>query len=129
MKLKKVSNSYGVIVGLLAGLIAIQFFIKYKTGTENEILSYVILGIALLSALFKSVASGIASIWMAFGMLLGRINGAILLTLVYFLILTPLSWLKKLFSPSDVFTKSKGKDSRFIMRDHVYSKGDIQYPW
>lgn len=129
MKLKRFSNPYGIVVGLLAGLLAIQFYIQYKQGQPHEVLTYVILSIAILSALFKGFASLIASLWMAFGTLLGKVNGAILLTLVYFLILTPLSWLKKLISSSEVFSSKKEKTSRFIERNHSYIKDDLQFPW
>lgn len=129
MKLKKVSNPHGVILGLLAGLLVIQFFLKKKYPDESELLGYVIIGIAVLSALFRAFASLLASLWMAFGMVLGKINGAILLTLVYFLLLTPLSFLKKIFSPSQSFLKSKDANSRFIVRDHTYDKKDLQFPW
>ena len=129
MKLKKVSNPYGIVVGLLAGLLVIQFYIQYKQGEPHEVLTYVILCIAILSALFKSFASIVATLWMALGTLLGKVNGAILLTLVYFLILTPLSLLKKLISPSDVFKSNKEKSSRFIERNHSYAKDDLQFPW
>lgn len=129
MKLKKIANPHGIIVGLLAGLLVIQLIMENKYPEESQILGYVIVGIAIMSALFKFFASWLATLWMAFGMLLGKINGAILLTLVYFLILTPLSWLKKVFSPSTTFKPLKEGDTRFINRDHTYSEKDIQHPW
>lgn len=129
MKLKKVSNPHGVILGLLAGLLVIQFFFKKKYPDESELLGYVIIGIAVLSTLLKTFASILASLWMAFGMLLGKINGTILLTLVYFLLLTPLALLKRIFSPSQTFLKSKNDNSRFIVKDHTYNKKDLELPW
>lgn len=129
MRLRKVSNPHAVILGLLAGLLVIRFLLKKNYPNESELLSYITLGIAVLSALFRTFASLLASLWMAFGFALGKINGAILLTLVYFFLLTPLSLLRKLLSPSDSFVRNKGTHSKFINREHTFDKRDLQYPW
>ncbi|OEK03939.1 hypothetical protein BFP97_18585 [Roseivirga sp. 4D4] len=87
------------------------------------------MSIAVLSALFGKVAYYLALVWMKFGLLLGKINGAILLTLVYILVVTPIAWLKKLFGANPNFKASTESSSAFDKRNKTFSKEDIQLPW
>ena len=51
-----------------------------------------------------------------------------LATVVFFVLLTPLALLSRLFR-KDQFYKSTDRESYFIERDHPYGADDIQHPW
>jgi len=120
----KVENPQGVVLAMVAGLLLIRFVFDL----ENLVFDYTILGISVLSALFKSLAELIAIIWLSTGKVLGKINGAILLTIIYFLVLTPIALLKKAVSPHATFRSSDVK-SKFQVRKHLYSSDDLKLPW
>ena len=61
---------------------------------------------------------------------LGAINSRIILGLIFFLILTPIALLSRLFSKDKMQLKKKAdKASYFKMRNHVYSSEDFENPW
>lgn len=130
MKIKKLSNPHIIVLGLVAGLLVIQFLLNRNHPEESQTLGYVVLVLVVLSALFRSFANLIANLWVGLGVLLGKINSTILLTLVYFLILTPLSFLKSWLSKeSSSFKPTKETGSAFIKREHTFSAKDIEHPW
>ncbi len=59
---------------------------------------------------------------------LGEVMSRVLFTVVFFVLLTPLALLSRLFR-KDQFYKSTDRESYFIERDHPYGADDIQHPW
>lgn len=62
--------------------------------------------------------------WIGLGILLNKITSPILLGVTYFLILTPIAWLYRLFNQTD-----KKQGSTLIERIKTYSKEDFIHPW
>ena len=83
---------------------------------------------ALLCLLSAKVASGVAFIWDKVTLGLGEVMSRVLFTVVFFVLLTPLALLSRLFR-KDQFYKSTDRESYFIKRDHPYGADDIQHPW
>lgn len=59
-----------------------------------------------------------------FGNLLNKITSPILLGITYFLILTPIAWLYRLFNRTE-----EEQDSTMNERVKTYSKEDFIHPW
>lgn len=75
------------------------------------------------------LSSKITWVWLKLAMILGIINGKILLTFLFFVFLTPIAFLMKLFSkPSFIFNKSN-TSSMFVERNHTYSAKDLENIW
>lgn len=90
------------------------------------------LALALLcTGLFlKTAASRISSAWMSFAEVLGRINSRIILSAVFYLVLTPVAFLFRLFSGDYlVQARKSGDGSYYHPRGHVYTAGDLEKPW
>ena len=85
----------------------------------------------LVSALFlKKTAAFIADGWLELGHVLGAINSRIILTLVFYLALTPLALLKKLFAGDTLKLKKRpAGESYYEPRDHLYAPADLEKPW
>ncbi|WP_139135375.1 SxtJ family membrane protein [Roseivirga sp. 4D4] len=122
-------KSQAIVLGLVTGLLVIYFYLSVYKEKDADGLLIATMSIAVLSALFGKVAYYLALVWMKFGLLLGKINGAILLTLVYILVVTPIAWLKKLFGANPNFKASTESSSAFDKRNKTFSKEDIQLPW
>ena len=92
------SNSILVIVtGLsLLGLL-------YK----NNIFISIGVGVGILSLLSKKIESAINYAWFKLAFVLGWINSRILLTIIFYIFLFPLSLLKKIFSSQDALKLKK----------------------
>lgn len=66
----------------------------------------------------------IRTVWIRFGNLLNKITSQILLGITYFLILTPIAWLYRLFNRTE-----EEQDSTMNERVKTYSKEDFIHPW
>jgi hypothetical protein len=61
---------------------------------------------------------------------IGKINTAIILSIVWFLILLPLSILKHLFTKDSYhFSWDRSATSSWIERNHEYQKEDLKNEW
>lgn len=85
--------------------------------------------IGLVGIFFDKPASWIAWLWFKLGDLLGKIVPKIVLSLVYFIVLSPIAFFYRLFSKDNVGFRAKNLNSMWIQRDHSYTKEDIIKPW
>ena len=86
----------------------------------------------LFTGLFlKRLSMRIAEIWLRFAGLIGAINSRIILTLIFYLVLTPLAFVYRLFHGD--FMKIRRQDdpgrSYWTRRDHQYNPRDLGNVW
>lgn len=65
--------------------------------------------------------------WLMLAKVLGYINSRIILSILFFLLLSPLALFRKLFQRKQAPPQSM--KSFFTTRNHVYTKQDLQTPW
>lgn len=117
---KKKSKRAQLIV--IIGLLAISFWIQnyYLLGTT------LVLGTMFL--LFPGFGDVFIKYWFKIGGVMGKINGTILLSIIYFLILLPTSMLKRLFSKPGIALRSPER-TNFKDRKHTFQSKDLKYGW
>lgn len=73
----------------------------------------------------------LARVWFGFSQLLGTIVSKTILSLVFFLIVTPVGLFRKAFGADPMKTKlwKKGEESVLVERNHCYTKEDIENPY
>ena len=86
----------------------------------------VVLG--LLGLLIPPFAKAVHYIWMKLATILGYITGRVILMVVFFLVLVPLSLLSRLFSRNSVQLKAKGH-SNFQERNFTYTPESFENVW
>lgn len=64
--------------------------------------------------------------WMQLAHLLGYINSRIILTVLFFLVLTPVACLSRLFRRKN---HPQAAGTNFITRNHLFTKADLEHPW
>ncbi|HEY4149592.1 MAG TPA: SxtJ family membrane protein [Chitinophagaceae bacterium] len=84
--------------------------------------------VSLLGLLAPVTALWLHRAWMGLAKLLGAVSEKIVLTLIYILILIPVSALAKL-SGKFRLDKNPEKDSYFKERNHRYTKDDLENLW
>jgi len=87
--------------------------------------------VLLLIALFcKRLAARLSRAWLGFAAGLGALNSRILLTLVYFLVLTPVAFLYRIVH-GDVLDLKPGARGRshWKPRNHDFEARDLERPW
>lgn len=67
--------------------------------------------------------------WYKIAEVLGAINGKILLSLVFFVVLFPVAVIAKLTKKNPLHLKKEDTDSVFTERNHKYSAKDLEQVW
>lgn len=113
-----------------------------------ESILVITLGLVVLYLLFKSVvflaaalALGVLSLasdllltkitwaWSRLASLLGYLNGTILLSAVYYLVLCPVAYFYRLRHPDALQLRKKSTGTYFTTRNHTYTPKDLENMW
>lgn len=90
---------------------------------------YVAVSVGLLGLISSYLRNKIDFLWMKMAQVLSYIMPNILLTLIYFLILFPVSLLAKAFQRNDPLRLKRGAESVFQNRDKQFGKEDFEKMW
>ncbi len=115
-------ETWKTLLVIVVGLLVLHFLFG------SVYLLYASLIIGLSSVLFPALGRFIVKAWMAIGQVLGRINGSILLSIVFFIMLFPIALLYRFFNKDALRLKNK-YDSLFVERNHTYEKEDLENVW
>jgi hypothetical protein len=116
------SKQSETLLAIMSGLIVLYWFKRW----DGLLAAAALTGFAGL--LVPVVGQGIHWGWTRLSLLLGKLSGSVLLTIVYFVILVPLSWLARRGGKLNLRMKPGG-DSYFTLRHHTYDKEDLSHPW
>jgi hypothetical protein len=105
------------------------FFLILNVVTHRQAFVYVALALLLVALFVKPLARMISRAWMKFAEILGTFNSKLILSLAFFLFLTPLALLYRVFNKNPLSLKPDRSDSLYVTRDHVYSKADFEKMW
>jgi predicted membrane protein len=95
-----------------------------------ELLIYVALGLLIIGLIFKRLASRITKVWLKLAHSLGTFNSKVLLTIVFYLVLTPIAIVYKLFTKNPLRLKRDvSLESYYVSREHSFSKEDFEKMW
>jgi len=83
--------------------------------------------IGLLGALNSRIAAKVAWCWNLLTKSISTIVSPLVLSIIFFLLLTPIAWLYQIFS-KNTFAKRKGK-SFYQFREHTFRPEDLENPW
>ncbi|MDW3648631.1 MAG: SxtJ family membrane protein [Bacteroidia bacterium] len=106
---------------LLGGLLFVLF--------DLEIALWIALFLGAGGLLSKQLREGIHKSWVFLSQKLGAISSFLLLALLFFLILSPLAWIRRLIKSADSFHPASNSSSNFEERNHIYTPEDFNKPW
>jgi len=111
---KKVLREFGILIGLIFPFI-IGFLLPFLRGHSfNFWTLYISFPLIFLGLIKPNVLIYPYEIWMKLGLILGFVNSRIILGLVYFLVLIPISFFMKLFGYDPLLIKKNNKKSYSI---------------
>ncbi len=120
----KTQNTAQTILAIVVGLVAFSLFFRL------ELLAQIAFGLGLMALLSDAFAQLVAKVWLKLAEILGRVNGYILLTIIFFLFLTPIALLMRLIQKADnLKLKRQMKDSIYETRNHTYQAKDLSNIW
>lgn len=87
-----------------------------------------LLGLALLSS---TVNEYFAWIWMKFARMIGTVNSKVILTIIFYLFLTPISLLYRAVMGNPLISiRNEGEnDSYLVSRNKTFTRDDFKTPW
>jgi hypothetical protein len=95
-----------------------------------QALLYVALALLLTGLFVKKLAALITRIWLRFAEVLGSINTRIILSVIFFVILTPIALVYRMIHGDFMGLKRREKAvTYFSEREHAYVPGDLTNPW
>jgi hypothetical protein len=89
---------------------------------------YLPIGLLALSFISKSLTALIGKGWLSFSNYLGVIINYIIMSIIFYFILFPLSFFQHLFNHNRILKKGNG-NSHFHQRNHLFCIKDIENPW
>lgn len=118
-----VNKAYEHILAIVTGLLALTA-ISGKSG-----FLYAALTLALLSLLFPAFARRAAQLWMGFAVVLGRLMNGLILSVIFFLLLSPLALLARITRREPPLMKKKPLSTAFITVDKRFNPEDFEKTW
>ena len=120
----KETNQAQTILSIVVGFLALHYIFG------GEYFLPAALAIGVLSLISDGFAQLITNAWAKFALVLGRINGNILLTFIFFVFRTPVAFLMRIFKKGDALKlKKQNAETVYVSRDHTYTKSDLANIW
>ena len=108
-------------------VIVIGFLILYVL-FKVETFLWIALGVGVLSLISNWVAEKITWLWFKIAEILGYINSRVLLSAIFFLFLTPIAFLSRVFSGKKLNLK-RSDDTYYENTEHLYEPKDFEEMW
>jgi hypothetical protein len=90
---------------------------------------YLSFGFGLVGILSPWTSRQIARVWTGLTRVLGRISNAVLLSVVYWLVVVPVAVFRRMRKKDRLTDFDKVASSNFILRDHLFTKEDLEKMW
>ena len=113
--------------GMAIVLLCLIFSLVFK----KKELVFAAIAFLVLNMIWPNAFRYAAKIWLGFSHLLGTIMSRIILSIIYFVMVTPVGLIRKICGSDSMMLKTwkKNTDSVFESRNHTYSKNDIEHPY
>ena len=109
-------------------VITVGFLVLYFVSKQIVFL-YIAMGVGVLGAISSFLAEKIDWLWTKLGWLLSFIVPNIIMTIIFYLILTPTAFLSRLFGKSDPMDLKNTQSSLFKEKETKFSKESFEKPW
>ena len=110
-------KSFGFTIGVILFLITCLLF--YYEKESYKLIAFIASIFIITGATIPIILKPIYIIWMTFAVVLGWVMTRVILSLVFYLILTPISLLTKIFGEDFLGLKEKDVDSYWNLRNSV----------
>ena len=108
---------------IVTGLVVLYFI------TKSVYFLYGAAAVGVLSLTIPAVGNGIVWVWFKIAEVLGRINGAIILSVLFFIFLLPIAFLYRLTNKNLLSLKRTPGGSVYRERNHLFKKEDLENTW
>ncbi len=112
---------------IVTGMLVLYFIFKAR----YPWFLYIGAGVGVISLAVPVLGDLIVKGWYKLAEILGAINGRILLSIIFFIFLTPIALLSRLFVKKNplALKKQESGGSAFTERNHLYTAKDMENVW
>ena len=121
MKIK--SNPSLTVLTIVFGLLFFNHFLN------NEMILYLTLILSGLGVFSPKISLILEKIWFKTSFILSQIIPNVLLSLIFFLILTPIALLSKLFKSQTDFNSNNNQKTTFKTQNKSFDKNSFERAW
>tara|TARA_B100001250_G_scaffold363775_1_gene343335 strand:+ start:154 stop:507 length:354 start_codon:yes stop_codon:yes gene_type:complete len=116
-------KSHTTVLAIVFGFLIINYFFN------SELLLLIIVVISGMSLLSNKFSEWVEILWGFISKILSFIVPNILLSIVFFFLLTPLSVMSKIFKSQSDYKKKNNSDTTFLNRKKNYEKESFERMW
>lgn len=124
MKREKTIETMLVIT---VGMLVLHFVFKEKTGESYFLTASLIFG--LIGVFSNFLSEQVSWVWGKIAHILGTFNSYVLLSVVFFIFLTPVAFLYKLTRKDTLRLKVQKNGTIYEERNHLYVPKDLENVW
>lgn len=126
-KLKNVTKDQSVGTGMAMVLLLLLAY--FRTRRDGMLLAAIALLVA--NMIEPRIYAPIAVVWLGFSHLLGAVTSKILLSILFFGLVTPIGVLRRLFRKDSLKLRAfkAGEESVMLVRNHKFVRSDIEKPY
>jgi len=96
---------------------------------DRQALLYAALALLLIGLFVKPLAQIITKGWLLFAEKIGTFNSKLILSIVFYLFLTPLAFLFRIFTKNPLMIKREATESFYTVRNHTFEAVDLEKMW
>jgi len=113
------------------GMAIVLLLLILAASRKREGYLFAAMALHVLNMIAPKIYRPIAVIWLGFSDLLGAMVSRILLSIVFFAVVTPISLLRRLFGKDSLKLRTfkAGRDSVMVERNHVFVAQDLERPY
>ena len=115
---KKDIRSFGITIGIILFIISTTLF--YYDKSSYHIIAYIGGGFIALGIIIPILLKPIYILWMTFAVMLGWVMTRVILSIVFYFIMTPIGLLTRLLGEDFLALKKLNSESYWNNRDHNY---------
>ncbi|MGC2768591.1 MAG: hypothetical protein WB607_24015 [Candidatus Acidiferrum sp.] len=113
------------------GMAMVLLFLLLAISPKRHAFLFVAIALHLLNMIVPVIYRPIAVIWLGLSDLMGAVMSKVLLSMVFFLVVTPIGLLRRCFAKDALKLRSfkAGKDSVMLGRNHTFAARDLERPY
>ena len=112
-----------------AQLVIVTGFLALGLLFNNEILLYAAISLGVVFLTIPVAGEVILALWFKLAEALGWINSRILLSLIFYLVLYPISIFYRISGKDPLIHDGRDLTTTYTDRGHEYKKEDLEKPW
>lgn len=111
------------------GVVLLLLLVFLRTRREGVLIAAML--VHVVNMIWPIVYKPVAVVWLGVSHLMGSVMSKVLLSILFFAVITPIGVLRRLFGKDSLKLRAfkAGEDSATVERNHVFTAEDIEKPY